>query len=61
MWTIIGILFIYWLIGAIVIYWIADRNDSSENPAWVLIYAIGPIFWPAILVNYLKCCIFNKK
>jgi len=35
---------IYWLIGFIIIYLMADKSKSTENSAWVVIYAFGSFF-----------------
>lgn len=45
---------VYLLIGFGVIYWISGKSSSEENPAWVVVYAFGSFFWPAIIINYIR-------
>jgi len=53
--TFFLILLVYWLIGLATIFYISGKTSSEENPAWIIIYCLGPIFWPPILINYIRC------
>lgn len=44
---------IYWLIGFVIVYLISDKSESTENSAWVILYAYGPIFWPILICAYI--------
>ena len=41
---------VYWIIGFFVIYYKAEKSSADENPAWVVIYAFGPLIWPIIIL-----------
>lgn len=47
---------VYLLIGFGVIYFIAGKSSSEENPAWVVAYVLGSLFWPVIIISliYIK-------
>ena len=51
---------IYWLIGFLIIYLMADKFESTENSAWVIIYAFGPFFWPILIGVYIFTYLYNK-